>query len=272
MGTSLKHFALNNQEYQRNSISSEVDDRTLREIYLPAFEAAVKKAQPWTVMCSYNKINGTFAAENHRLLTEILKEEWGFDGFVVSDWGAVHDRVEALKAGLDLEMPGPRDRRVEAVIEAVRSGELDETVLDELVRRILSIVLRTAETGKGGVFDLPGHHALACRVAGEGMVLLKNNGILPLINPKRIAVIGLAAKDAHCQGGGSSHINPCLLDNPYEELEKMAGDARLTYSDGYLVDESGDQSLIDDACNNARSARSSPAFYFTPCHQRVRRL
>ncbi len=124
VGTSLKHFAANNQEYQRSTISSEVDERTLREIYLPAFEAAVKKAKPWTVMCSYNKINGTYAAENHRLLTEILKDEWGFEGFVVSDWGAVHDRVEALKAGLDLEMPGPRERRVKAVVDAVRSGEL----------------------------------------------------------------------------------------------------------------------------------------------------
>ncbi len=154
VGTSLKHFAANNQEYQRSTISSEIDERTLREIYLPAFEAAVKKAKPWTVMCSYNKLNGTYAAENHRLLTEILKEEWGFEGFVVSDWGAVHDRVEALEAGLDLEMPGPRERRVKAVIDAVRSGKLDESVLDEAVRRILDIVFKAAETEKGGSFDV----------------------------------------------------------------------------------------------------------------------
>ncbi len=160
-----------------------MDERTLREIYLPAFETAVKKAKPWTVMCSYNKLNGTYAAENHRLLTEILKEEWGFEGFVVSDWGAVHDRVDALKAGLDLEMPGPRERRVKAVVDAVRSGELDEAVLDEAVRRILEIVFKAAETKKGGSFDVAAHHALARRMAGEGMVLLKNNGILPLKIP-----------------------------------------------------------------------------------------
>ena len=126
VGTSLKHFAANNQEFQRFSISSEVDERTLREIYLPAFEKAVKQGKPWTVMCSYNKLNGTFASQHHYLLTEILKDEWGFEGLVVSDWGAVRDRVAALKAGLDWEMPGPQERRVKEVVEAVRSGELDE--------------------------------------------------------------------------------------------------------------------------------------------------
>ena len=254
VGTSLKHFAANNQEYQRSTISSEVDERTLREIYLPAFEAAVKKAMPWTVMCSYNKLNGTYAAENHRLLTKILKDEWGFEGLVVSDWGAVHDRVEALKAGLDLEMPGPRERRVKAVIDAVHSGKLEEAVLDEAVGRILKIVFKAAETKKGGTFDVAGHHALARRVAGEGMVLLKNNGILPLQMHKQIAVIGHSAKEAYYQGGGSSHINPTQLDNPYEELQKMAGDTELSYAEGYPKDESFDQALIDEACKNARSA------------------
>ena len=254
VGTSLKHFAANNQEYQRSTISSEIDERTLREIYLPAFEAAVKKAKPWTVMCSYNKLNGTYAAENHMLLTEILREEWGFDGFVVSDWGAVHDRVDALEAGLDLEMPGPRERRVMAVIDAVRSGKLEESVLDEAVRRILEIVFKAAETKKGGSFDVDKHHTLARRVAGEGMVLLKNDGILPLKIHEQIAVIGRTAKEAYYQGGGSSHINPTQLDNPYEELQKMAGDTELSYAEGYPDDESFDQALIDEACNNARSA------------------
>jgi beta-glucosidase len=254
VGTSLKHFAANNQEHQRSTISSEIDERTLREIYLPAFEAAVKKAKPWTVMCSYNKLNGTYAAENHRLLTEILREEWGFEGLVVSDWGAVHDRVGALEAGLDLEMPGPREWRVKAVIDAVRSGKLDEAVLDEAVRRILKIVFRAAETKKGGSFDIVGHHALARRVAGEGMVLLKNDGILPLKMHKHIAVIGRAAKEAYYQGGGSSHINPTQVDNPYEALREMAGDTELSYAEGYPKDESFDQALIDEACKNARSA------------------
>jgi len=254
VGTSLKHFAANNQEYQRSTISSEMDERTLREIYLPAFEAAVKYAKPWTVMCSYNKINGTYSAENHKLLTEILKDEWGFEGLVVSDWGAVHDRVEALKAGLDLEMPGPRERRVKAVIDAVRSGELGESVLDESVRRILEIVFKAAATKKGGLFDIADHHALARKVATEGMVLLKNNGILPLKDQQNIAVIGRAAKEAYYQGGGSSHINPTQVDSPFEELQKMAGSARLVYAEGYHKDETVDPALIDEAVKSARSA------------------
>src|SRR5512138_953111 len=153
VGTSLKHYAANNQEFQRFSISAEVDERALREIYLPAFEKAVKEAKPWTVMCSYNKVNGTFASEHHYLLTDILKNEWGFDGLVVSDWGAVRDRVAALKGGLDLEMPGPQDRRVKAVVEAVRSGKVDEAILDESVCRILNIVFRAKETPKNSTFD-----------------------------------------------------------------------------------------------------------------------
>ena len=194
VGTSLKHYAANNQEFQRFSISAEVDERTLREIYLPAFEKAVKQAKPWTVMCSYNKVNGTFASEHHHLLTEILKNEWGFEGLVVSDWGAVRDRVAALKGGLDLEMPGPQDRRVKAVVEAVRSGELDEAVLDESVRRILGIVFKAKETPKDGTFDIDAHHELARKIAAEGMVLLKNNGILPLKGQQHIAVIGRSAE------------------------------------------------------------------------------
>ncbi|MGW8225585.1 MAG: glycoside hydrolase family 3 C-terminal domain-containing protein [Anaerolineales bacterium] len=264
VGTSLKHFAANNQEYQRSTINSEVDERALREIYLPAFEAAVKKAKPWTVMCSYNKLNGTYAAENHRLLSEILKEEWGYEGFVVSDWGAVHDRVEALQAGLDLEMPGPRDRRVNEVIEAVRSGELDEAVLDESVGRILEIVFKAAETKKGGSFEADKNHALARQAAGEGMVLLKNNGILPLKSYKKIAVIGRAAQEAYYQGGGSSHINPTHLDNPYEELQKLAGDAQLSYVDGYPVEDSFNQALIDEAVESAGSAEVALVYISLP--------
>ena len=272
VGTSLKHFAANNQEYQRSTISSVVDERTLREIYLPAFEAAVKKARPWTVMCSYNKLNGTYAAENHKLLTEILKDEWGFEGLVVSDWGAVHDRVEALLAGLDLEMPGPRERRVKAVIEAVRAGRLSEAVLDASVRRVLEIVFKAARTKKGGTFDADGHHALARRVAGEGMVLLKNNGILPLDAPKHLAVIGRAAEKAYYQGGGSSHINPTRVDNPYIELQKMAGDSELSYTAGYPKDESFNQALIDDACENARSAEVALLFISLPATKEFRRI
>ena len=264
VGTSLKHFAANNQEYQRSTISSEMDERTLMEIYLPAFEAAVKRAKPWTVMCSYNKLNGTFAAENHLLLTEILRDQWDYAGFVVSDWGAVHDRVEALEAGLDLEMPGPREKRVQAVIDAVRSGDLDEAVLDEAVRRILEIVFKAAETENGGSFDAAAHHALARKVAGEGMVLLKNNGILPLKAPAHIAVIGHSAKEAYFQGGGSSHINPTQVDNPYIELQKLAGQAELTFAEGYPGDESFNQALIDEAAKNAKSAEVALLYISLP--------
>ncbi len=254
VGTSLKHFAVNNQESQRLTISAEVDERTLREIYLAAFETAVKKAKPWTVMCAYNKVSGSYCSENHKLLTEILKGEWGFEGLAVSDWGAVHDRVASLKAGLDLEMPGPKPRRTKAVVEAVRSGKLDEAVLDEAVRRILGIVFKAAETPKGGTFDIPAHHALARRIAAEGMVLLKNDGLLPLKNPQHIAVIGRSAETAHFQGGGSSHINPTLVDSPFQELQKLAGNAELSYAEGYPADGGSDPALVEQAVKGARSA------------------
>jgi len=227
VGTSLKHYAVNNQEFQRFSISAEVDERTLHEIYLPAFEKAVKQANPWTVMCSYNKVNGTFASEHFNLLTEILKKDWGFEGLVVSDWGAVRNRVAALKGGLDLEMPGPQERRVKAVVEAVRSGDLDEAVLNESVRRILQIVFKARETPKGGTFDVDAHHELAHQIANEGMVLLKNNGLLPLKGQHHIAVIGRAAEKAHFQGGGSSHINPTKVAIPFKELQAQAGEAEV---------------------------------------------
>lgn len=254
VGTSLKHFAANNQEYERFSIDAVIDERALREIYLPAFEAAVTQAKPWTVMCAYNRLNGIHASQNHWLLTEVLRDEWGFEGFVVSDWGAVHDRVAALKAGLDLEMPGPKPTRVNAVIEAVRNGDLDEAVLDEAVRRILTIVCRAAQTPKGGEFDVAAHHALARRISAESIVLLKNDGILPLQSPQHIAVIGRAAMEAHFQGGGSSHINPTQVDVPFAELQKLAGNAELSFAEGYPKDDSLDGGLIDEAVALARTA------------------
>jgi len=254
VGTSLKHFAVNNQETERFRIDAIVDERTLREIYLPAFETAVVKGKPWTVMCAYNKLNGAYCSEHHALLVDILKHEWGFDGLVVSDWGAVHDRVKALQGGLDLEMPGPQERRVRAVVEAVRAGALDEAVLDEAVRRILGVIFRAAETPKGGQFDAAGHHAFARKVAGEGIVLLKNNGILPLQKPLRIAVIGRSAKEPHFQGGGSSHINPTMVDIPFDEVWKLAGAAQLTYSEGYPATPAFEQALIDEAVAAARAA------------------
>ncbi|MBI5567396.1 MAG: glycoside hydrolase family 3 C-terminal domain-containing protein, partial [Chloroflexi bacterium] len=199
-----------------------------------------------------------YGSENHWLLSDVLKDEWGFEGLVVSDWGAVHDRVKALQGGLDWEMPGPKERRVTAVIDAVRSGELDEAVLNEAVRRILRIVFKAAETPKGvpdgGTFDVDAHHALARQIATEGMVLLKNNGLLPLKNPQHIAMIGRAAEHAHFQGGGSSHINPTRVAVPFKEVQQLAEHAELTYAEGYPTDNSFQQPLIDQAVTLAKTA------------------
>ncbi|MCB0137242.1 MAG: glycoside hydrolase family 3 C-terminal domain-containing protein, partial [Caldilineaceae bacterium] len=267
VGTSLKHFAANNQESERFSIDAVVDERTLREIYLPAFERVVKRAKPWTVMCAYNKLNGTYCSEHYTLLTEILREEWGYEGLVVSDWGAVHDRVAALQGGLDLEMPGPKPHRTAAVVEAVRAGTLDEAVLDKAVRHILQIVFRGAETRAGGTFDAAAHHVLARKVAAEGMVLLKNDGILPLRSVDHIAVIGRSAKAPHYQGGGSSHINPTQVDGPFESLMALAGDAEVTYSEGYPADDSFQQSLIDGAAAAAQVADVALLYIALPSYK-----
>lgn len=268
VGASLKHFAFNNQEYQRFSISAKVDERTMREIYLAGFEKAVKKGKPWTVMCAYNKLNGTYCSEHHRLLVDILKDEWGFDGLVVSDWGAVHDRVAALEGGLDLEMPGPKPNRVQAVIKAVQDGTLDGAMLDESVRRILKIAFKAAETPQGQAFDQQAHNALARKVAAEGMVLLKNNGVLPLKDDlTRIAVIGRAAKTPHYQGGGSSHINPTMVAIPFEELQQQAENAELIYAEGYPVDDQFRQNLIDEAVSIARGAEVALLYIALPSYK-----
>jgi beta-glucosidase len=264
VGTSLKHFAANNQEFERFCIDARIDERALREIYLPAFETAVKEAKPWTVMCAYNKLNGVYCSENHNLLVDILKDEWGFQGLLVSDWGAVHDRVAALKGGLDLEMPGPKDRRVKAVVEAVRAGELDQGVLDEALRRILRVILKAAETPKGGSFAVETHHALARKVAAEGMVLLKNNGLLPLKSPRQIAVIGQAAKNPYYQGEGSSHVTPTRLAIPFEALQKQVGASVLTYCEGYSSESNFNQDLIDEAVRAARAAEVALLFISLP--------
>jgi beta-glucosidase len=264
VGTSLKHYAANNQEFQRFSISVEIDERTLREIYLAAFEKAVRQAQPWTVMCAYNKVNGIYASEHYTLLTDILKNEWDFEGLVVSDWGAVHDRVASMKAGLDLEMPGPQERRVNAVVEAVRSGELEEAILDESVRRILRIVFKAKETPKGGEFNLEAHHELAHKIAAEGLVMLKNDGLLPLKGQQHLAVIGRSAENAHFQGGGSSHINPTKVAVPFKELQSQAADAEFTYAEGYPADNSFHQEMIDQAVSLAQSAEVAILYIALP--------
>jgi len=250
IGTSLKHYAVNNQEYRRMTVDTIVDERALREIYLYGFEIAVRGAQPWTVMCSYNKINGTYACENRYLMTEILKDEWGHNGLVVTDWGAMNERVEALKAGVELEMPGTNNGNDALIAEAVRSGKLDEDILDGAVEKILQLIFRAADTLKNDYsYDATTHHALARRVAGEGAVLLKNDGrLLPLQAGARTALIGRFAKYPRYQGAGSSLVNPTRIDNLYDELGKLIGYDNLAYLPGYTeTGESADEALIEEA-------------------------
>jgi beta-glucosidase len=258
VGTSLKHYAANNQETDRLRVSADVDERALREIYLPAFERVVTAAQPWTVMCAYNKINGTYASENRWLLTDVLRDEWGFRGLVVSDWGAVHDRVAALAAGLDLEMPPNFGVSDAAVIAAVRNGTLAEATLDTSVTRVLRLVERSGANPGGEEFDEAEHHSFARRVATECAVLLKNdNAVLPLrpASGQTIAVIGRFAREPRFQGAGSSQVNATRVDNPLEELRAAVGpQVTIAYRDGFGIDVTDDDSLLAEAVTLARAA------------------
>jgi beta-glucosidase len=257
VGTSLKHFAVNNQETRRMAIDAIVDERTLREIYLAGFEKAVKAAQPWTVMCAYNMLNGTYCSEHETLLTRILKKEWGHSGLVVTDWGAINDRVEGLKAGLELEMPGLPNGNDASIVAAVQSGQLDEAVLDKAVERLLTLILKADESlSIDSNYDRDAHHALARRVAAEGAVLLKNEAaLLPLPVNARIALIGRFAKHPRYQGAGSSLMNPTRLDTLYDELGALVGKENLIYADGYTdKGDVVDQVLIEAALNVSRKA------------------
>jgi len=256
IGASIKHYALNNQETRRMTSDSLVDERALREIYLAGFEIAVKEAQPWTVMCSYNRINGDYASGNRRLMSEILKDEWGHQGLVVTDWGAMNDPVEALKAGVDLEMPGGSTGSAEKIITAVRGAELDEAALDRAVERILGLIHK-AEPALAREFgcDAQAQHALARRAAGEGVVLLKNEaGLLPLAADVKIALLGGFAKTPRYQGAGSSLIQPTRLENLHEELGKLVGEANIVYAPGYTVKGEPDESLLEQAQAAAEQA------------------
>lgn len=236
VGTSIKHFAANNQEYRRQSCSSQVDERTLREIYLRAFEIAVKEAKPWTVMCAYNKINGIYASENKMLLTDILRGEWGFDGYVMSDWGAVNNRVQGLAAGLDLEMPSSGGFTTQQIIDAVQNGTLAVEVLDQAVERILNIVFRYANSKlQNAVFDCEKQHRLAVEIEKECAVLLKNKGALPLSGEKTVAFIGEFAEIPRYQGGGSSHINASCAPSACEIA--MAEGRQVRYARGFSATE-----------------------------------
>ncbi len=232
VGTSLKHFCANSQETRRMTCDSVVDERALREIYLTAFEIAVKKAQPWTVMNSYNRINGMHGSENRHTQIEILRDEWGYDGVVVSDWGAVNDRVLGLKNGNDLEMPSSAGAGAKKIVDAVKNGTLDEAVVNERALNMLRLIEKAAAGAKKNYpYNDLDDQGLARKIAANSMVLLKNNGILPLAKGSKIAVIGELARTPRYQGAGSSHINPTKLDNALEELKNIG--YSVEFAQGY---------------------------------------
>ena len=275
VGTSLKHFAANNQEWRRMSISAEIDERTLREIYLAAFETVVKKAQPWTIMCSYNRINGVYSCENDWLLNKVLRDEWGFEGLVMTDWGAMDERVPSLKAGLDLEMPDCHGETDKLIVKAVQSGELEESVLDTAVERILTMVDKYLTARKGidpasmvhplpssveRGYDVAAHHALARTTAEQSAVLLKNEDILPLQKDKKIAFIGEFAKVPRIQGGGSSHINNTWIESALDAV----GDS-VSYAQGFHIDEeTTDETLLQETITLAKESDVAVIFAGLP--------
>lgn len=275
VGTSLKHFAANNQEWRRMSISAEIDERTLREIYLAAFETVVKKAQPWTIMCSYNRINGVYSCENDWLLNKVLRDEWGFEGLVMTDWGAMNERVPSLKAGLDLEMPDCHGETDKLIVKAVQSGELEESILDNAVERILTMVDKYLTARKDidpasmvhplpssveRGYDVAAHHALARTTAEQSAVLLKNEDILPLQKDKKIAFIGEFAKVPRIQGGGSSHINNTSIESALD----VAGDS-VSYAQGFHIDEeTTDETLLQEAITLAKESDVAVIFAGLP--------
>ena len=260
VGTSLKHFAANSQELSRFTSDSVMDGRTLRELYLTAFEIAVKEGKPSTVMCAYPKLNGTHCSDHKELLTDILRSEWGFDGMVVTDWGAMNDRIEGFRAGCDLNMPGGSDYMEKEVLQAVKDGTLPERCVDDSARRVLKLVFRAAETlSKKAACDYDAHHALAKRAAAEGAVLLKNeSSILPLQPSAKIAVIGAMAKELRYQGAGSSHINPTKLPQPLELLPDAV------YAPGCDEKGSTTDALLQEVQNAARKAETVVVFAGLP--------
>lgn len=261
IGTSLKHFACNSQEAFRMVVNEVIDERAMRELYLTAFEICVKEAQPWTIMNSYNRINGVYASQNEWLQEKVLRDEWGFKGLVVTDWGASVDRIPGLKYGTDLEMPSSGTLNTQKIIAAVKSGELDETILDKRVDNVVDLIVKSKPAlEKKHTYDIEAHHKLAQKVAEGSMVLLKNdNSLLPLKKGQKVAVIGEMAKAPRFQGAGSSVINPTKLDNAYDELKKLGVD--MTYAQGY--EKSKDEinnTFVDEAVRAAKNADVAVVF------------
>ncbi|CAH8711960.1 glycoside hydrolase family 3 C-terminal domain-containing protein [Paenibacillus thiaminolyticus] len=266
VGTSVKHFAVNNQETLRNSINAVVDERSLHEIYLRSFEGPVMDGKAWTVMCAYNQVNGEFCSEHSQLLTDVLKEAWKHEGFVMTDWGAINERVKGLKAGLELEMPYAGPDHDQLIVDAVRSGELDEAVLDQAVERLLTVIFHAYDNKKPGfTYDKEAHHVLARRAAAECMVLLKNDGgLLPLDKKQSVAVIGAFAAQPRYQGGGSSHIVPTRMDTALEFMKETA-EGEVAFAPGYRLEEDAiDEALIAEAAELAASVDIAVIFAGLP--------
>ncbi|MFT4135661.1 glycoside hydrolase family 3 C-terminal domain-containing protein [Microbacterium sp.] len=269
VGSSLKHFAANNQETDRVRVSADIDPRPLREIYLRAFHYVVTETQPWTVMCSYNRLNGVYTSEDPWLLTKILRDEWGFEGLVVSDWGAVNDRVVGVPAGLDLEMPSSNGRTDAELVAAVKEGRLDEKYLDIAADRVLDLVRKDGERPKiEGPLDVETHHALAREAAGRALVLLRNEGgILPLDPAGSIAVIGEFARTPRYQGAGSSQINPTRLDSGLDAIREQAA-GEVSFAPGFTLDGSGDaDALRAEAVAAASAADTAVVFLGVPAEE-----
>lgn len=267
VGACVKHFAANNQETDRHRVSAEVDERTLREIYLPAFEHVITTARPWTVMCAYNRVNGVHASQHQWLLTELLRDEWNFDGLVMSDWGAVHDRVAALRAGLDLEMPPNPGVTDAEIVAAVADGSLDEAVLDRSVARVLALLDAAAAAPPAVAIDDETQHALARRAAADGIVLLRNDAdVLPLADAPglRVGVVGPFATAARFQGVGSSKVTATRVDVPLDELVAALPQATVTYAVGCLPDGDPDPVLADAAAGLAADSDVVVAFLGLP--------
>ena len=264
IGTALKHFAGNSQEMKRMTSNSIIDDRALREVYLRAFEKAVKKSQPWMVMNAYNLLNGTYCSENDWLQNKVLRDEWGFEGAVVSDWGAVNDRVAGLNGGNDLEMPSSGGINDAKIVEAVKCGVIDEDTLDERVDKLVDIILKGAANRRPGYkFDVKAHNLLSRQIAEQSMVLLKNeDNILPLkrAEGEYVAVIGAFADKPRYQGEGSSVINPTMIDSGRRAFNNSPIDVK--FADGY--DRSGkrknEDAYITEACNLAKNASKAVVF------------
>ena len=260
IGVSLKHYCANNEEHIRMSIGSVVDDRALREIYLSAFEHIVKKEQPTTVMCSYNRIYGTYLSDSKKMLTDILRDEWGFKGIVVSDWGAVNDRVEGIKAGLDLEMPGNKGMNNKYIKKALEEGRITMEEVDKLVYRMIKFAFECkANEGNGYDIDFAAHHEIAKKAAAQSAVLLKNEGALPLKDYQSVAVIGALADKLRYQGAGSSHINAWKTVSFKKAMENK-GQA-FTYAPGYTLKGDGyNKKLIAEACEAAKGKEAVLVF------------